>query len=178
MKISLSRFWSRSEGGFASFMAILNAAATFMVFLIMLMVTADVFGRGFFNSPVMGTAEIVRNLVVVICFLQIGHVLRQNRHIRSTLIVQRLPPLGTELVQILTSAVGLALFVMLFKGGWGLNWTAWVIHEYEGEGALNVPTYPVRTIILLGAVLMSIQFALNLCRSVRAAVGMVRRRAD
>lgn len=173
MKFSLSRLWSHSEGGLARFMEILNAAATFMSFLMILLVMGDVLGRGIFDHPIIGTPEIVQNLIVAIAFLQIAHVLRVDRHIKSTFFVDRLSPLPLALANIMTSGVGLTLFVMLFIGGWDLNWVAWKVHEYEGEGSLNVPTYPVRSIILLGSALMSIQFLLNLYRSTRAAMGHV-----
>ena len=36
--------------------------------------------------------------------------------------------------------------------------TAWAVGEYEGEGALRVPTAPIRTIIMFGSVIMILQF--------------------
>ena len=157
-------------------MRTLNAIATFWVFCLMFLIVADVLGRTAFNNPLLGVQEIVKNSIVAICFLQIGHVLRENRHIRSTLIISRLPPLASNLLNVMANAVGLTLFILLCVGDWGLNWTAWVVKEWEGEGSLNVPTYPVRSIIFLGGALISIQFALNLYRSVKITLGTLRSR--
>ena len=38
---------------------------------------------------------------------------------------------------------------------------AWEIGEYEGEGALRVPTAPIRTILVLGAALTMILYAVR-----------------
>ncbi len=46
--------------------------------------------------------------------------------------------------------------------------TAWKVSEYEGEGALRVPTSPNRIIIELGGVLMAILCCRNMVRYIKA----------
>ena len=48
--------------------------------------------------------------------------------------------------------LGLALFLGLVWSTWPSFWDAYRIGEYEGEGALRVPTWPVRGTVLVMSV--------------------------
>ena len=65
---------------------------------------------------------------------------------------------GSALINILNALMGIFIFALNFYSGWSLTVTAFSEWEYEGEGALRVPVGPVRLIILIGSVLMIIQF--------------------
>ena len=39
--------------------------------------------------------------------------------------------------------------------------------EFEGEGSLSVPVYPIRTLILLGSLMTTLTYFLKLADSVR-----------
>ena len=55
--------------------SVMNAVATFWIFVIMFLMTGDVLGRVLFNRPITGTPEIVKVSIVGIVFLQIPHTL-------------------------------------------------------------------------------------------------------
>jgi TRAP-type C4-dicarboxylate transport system permease small subunit len=137
------------------------AAAT-LLGLLMMLIVSDVGGRAFFNSPIAGTPELAKISLVSILFLGITKTLKAGRHVRGTVLAERLSPKYSAGLDILVSICGFILFTLLCYSSWHLTWTAWEIGEYEGEGALRVPTSPLRTLVLLGSMLMSIQFALNL----------------
>lgn len=128
-------------------------------FLLMFVIVFDVVGRGLFHFAFVGTAEIVRNSIVGIIFLQMAHVLRMDRHIRTTVILDKVSPRIVRLLQILASACGLLLFVLLFYSEWGPTWNSLRDGEYEGEGAFPIPTFPVHLLILIGTLFMIIQYA-------------------
>jgi len=44
---------------------------------------------------------------------------------------------------------------------------AWELGEFEGEEPVRVPTYPLRSIVLLGAALTALQFLLMAADAVR-----------
>lgn len=131
-------------------------------FLLMFVIVFDVIGRAFFNIAFVGTAEIVRNSIVGIIFLQMAHVLRMDRHIRTTVILDKVSPKAARVLETLASACGLLLFILLFYSEWGPAWNALRDGEYEGEGAFPIPTFPVHLLILIGTLLMIIQFAVSL----------------
>jgi TRAP-type C4-dicarboxylate transport system permease small subunit len=131
----------------------------------MLLIVGDVGGRYFFNSPISGTPELAKISIVAILFLGITKTLKLGRHVRGTALADRLPPEYAEGLEILANGFGLILFALLCYSSWHLTWDAWEIGEYEGEGALRVPTYPLRTLILFSSILMSTQFAVNIGKS-------------
>ena len=47
--------------------------------------------------------------------------------------------------------IGAAFFLLVIVGGWDLAISSWVGGEFEGEGALHVPSWPTRFIILIGS---------------------------
>jgi TRAP-type C4-dicarboxylate transport system permease small subunit len=58
---------------------------------IMLLTTADVILRFFFNSPITGCAEITQRLIIVAGFLGMGWCALSNMHIKVDLVVGKLP---------------------------------------------------------------------------------------
>ena len=156
------------ENGVIKFTSGMNAVATFWIFVIMFLMTGDVLGRVLFNHPITGTPEIVKVSIVGIVFLQIPHTLWINRHIRSDVIIARLKPNTQQIIHILVYLLGVAVFVGIFYSSWGDTITAWQKHEIEGEGALRVPVYPIRTIILLGSATTVMHFIIKIRESVEA----------
>lgn len=149
-------------------MTVLNAAGTAWIGVITLLIISDILGRVLFNSPIIGVPEIVKVSVVAIVWLQMSHTLKIGGHIRSDAILGRLPPRGRAFIDLIASLLGAFVFGLLVYAGWHNMVEAWSIGEFEGELPVRVPTYPVRTIVLLGAALTSFQFVLFGWQSVRA----------
>lgn len=136
----------------------MNIAATTWIFVMIMLVVLDVAGRILLNSPLTGTPEIIKISVPAITFLQIGYVLMIEAHIRSLIILDRVSARKAAILNIIAAVMGVGVFAMTFYSGWDLTVVAWQVGEYEGEGALRVPTGPVRTIIQFGSLVMIIQF--------------------
>jgi TRAP-type C4-dicarboxylate transport system permease small subunit len=154
---------------FAGLTRALSKLGAFWAMALAFLVIADIIGREAFSSPLPGTIEIVGNSVVAILFLQLPHAIAGGAMLRSTIVYDRLGELGRAVVDGLALALGLAFFVALAAGGWDDMIEGWRILEFEGEGALRVPVYPVRTLIVgLGLVAAAVYAAL-LWRVVRAA---------
>lgn len=145
-------------------MAALNVVGSIWVLLIMLLITVDVIGRAFFNSPLFGVPEIVKVSVVGLVWCQMAHTLKIGAHLRSTVITDRLPPSARRIVEILTCLLGVITFALIVYSGWDNMIEAWRIGEFEGEEPVRVPTYPIRTLVLIGASLTALQFVVMLCQ--------------
>lgn len=126
-----------------------HVLSAYWVLLLALIIFVDVSGRYLFNSPLMGSVEIIKNSVVSITFLQLPLAIYRNGMIRTTLIYDAVGPTGQRLLRSLTNILGLAFFLATAYASWEPALEAWGIGEYEGEGALRVPTYPVRFLVVL-----------------------------
>ncbi|MBI4269649.1 MAG: TRAP transporter small permease [Candidatus Rokubacteria bacterium] len=141
-------------------MAVLNAIGTAWVAAITVLICADVLGRALFSFPLIGVPEIVKVSVVAIVWLQMAHTLKIGGHLRSDVLLGRLPRRGRAVVNLLAYALGALVFGLLVFSGWNTMILAWEMGEFEGEEPVRVPTYPLRSIVLLGAGLTSLQFLL------------------
>jgi len=156
-------------------MAVLNAIGTAWVAAITVLICADILGRALFSFPIIGVPEIVKVSVVAIVWLQMAHTLKIGGHLRSDVVLGRLPRRGRAVVNLLAYALGALVFGLLVFSGWNTMILAWEMGEFEGEEPVRVPTYPLRSIVLLGAGLTSLQFLLM---AVGVIGGMLRRRPE
>ncbi len=150
---------------------ILNNLASVMIIIIAVWIFIDVSGRVLFAHPLVGTPEVAANLLAAIAFLQMPKVLRENQHIRSELVLSRVSSRGKEIIEIVSSLLGAVLFAIALVSNWDPMIMSWVNGEYEGEGALRVPSSPVKTIIMIGSALMLIQYAVQIGISVLRLTG-------
>lgn len=148
-----------------SFRVISDKVAKFMMvmaatwaFILTFIIMADIIGRGVFNDPVQGVREIVANSIVIIVFLQAGYAIRSRSMLRADFVVNCFPPWGRRAALAFGYLLGVAFFVLIIWGGWQLAIDSWVGGEFEGEGALRVPSWPTRFIILFGSALAIINY--------------------
>jgi TRAP-type C4-dicarboxylate transport system permease small subunit len=69
--------------------------------------------------------------------------------IKTTLIYDLLGPNGQRSIRTLANVLGLLFFLGTAFSAWGPAIEALGVREYEGEGALNVPTYPIRFLVVI-----------------------------
>jgi len=147
----------RFDEGVKRFSAYLSYAGGVWIVILMLLITVDVLGRILINQPLKGVPELVMNSVAAIAFFMIPWAAYEGRHLRSTLILDRVSTLHREIINLASHLIGFLLFCGIVVAGWKPTLSAIRILEYEGEGALRVPTYPVRVIIMFGSLLMAWQ---------------------
>jgi TRAP-type C4-dicarboxylate transport system permease small subunit len=136
----------------------LLAVAALLAFSLSFLVVADVIGRSFFNKPVKGTPEIVSMSIVIITFLLAGYAVQSRSMIRTDVLVDSLGPRGRLLSSLLTGLLGAAFFGLIVWGSYEPALHAWTSGEFEGEGALRVPVWPARMVVLLGAFLVTVTY--------------------
>ena len=147
---------------------VLNAAGTAWVGAMMFLICGDIFGRALFNSPIVGVPEIVKVSIVGLVWLQMAYTLKVGGHLRSNVILDRLPRKWQFSVEIIGSILGILVFGFAAYSSWDVMIEGWRIMEFEGELPVRVPTYPIRTIVFIGAFLTAVQFVVILSQNIRA----------
>ena len=118
-------------------------------------------GRVAFNSPVKGTPEIVSSAIVVICFLQAAYAIRSGGMIWVDALIRPLPVRARSAsVEVLGALLGVAFFGLICWGSIEPALYAWTSSEFEGEGALRVPAWPARFVVVLGTFLAAFNYVL------------------
>lgn len=131
------------------------------MFLIALLVLADVLARGVFNSPILGIPELIANSIVSIAFLQLPLTVRIRAMLRAEIIDGLVGRYGRKWLAVFGLLLGAALFGMISVASWDPMLVSWASGEYEGEGGMRVPVYPVRTIIVFCSFLAAVNYLLN-----------------
>jgi TRAP-type C4-dicarboxylate transport system permease small subunit len=160
--------------GFGRFTVGLSLLGTLLIIIMMIAVNADIIGRDFFNRPIAGVTEFLGLSIVAVVFLQMANTAREGRHINNDLImsaVARRNPRVAGLFYALFELVAAALFGLIV-------WFVWpnVVENYEGgyfkgtTGYIEIPLWPFRVIVLIGAAAAAIQHLLLAWRDLRAAL--------
>ena len=139
-----------------------NGLASVCVFLMVLAVVADIFGRFLFNSPITGTTELVTMSVVVVLYLQLSYTLRSGSMTRSETVLAKLkagrPRIGHGL-NLLFCLAGAALMAAIMSAAWPKWLDAYYNNFYVGvAGVFTFPDWPRLLVIFVGCGLTGLQF--------------------
>jgi TRAP-type C4-dicarboxylate transport system permease small subunit len=135
---------------------VLLAAAALLTFALSFLVVADVIGRGGFNSPVKGTPEMVSMSIVIITFLLAGYAVHSGAMLRTDVLAGLVGPRLYVFSALASGLLGAAFFALIVWGSIEPLHHAWASGEFEGEGALRVPVWPARFVVMFGALLVAL----------------------
>jgi TRAP-type C4-dicarboxylate transport system permease small subunit len=150
---------------------VLLAIAALLTFALSFLVVADVVGRVVFNSPVKGTPEIVSMSIVIICFLLAGYSVQSGSMLQADILVGLLGRRGPLISALLSGVLGMAFFALIVWGSTEPALHAWNSGEFEGEGALRIPVWPARFVVMLGSLLVAVIY---FGQAATAAIGLIR----
>ena len=159
--------------GFSGLVAGLNSVGTAWIFALMVLINIDVLARYLFNAPIQGVAEVVELSIVGIVFLQISDAVRAGRLIRSDgvyrQILSRRPKLGYSL-GVMFDVAGAIFFITILIGAIPRLIEAYERGYFAGNvGLFTVPVWPIRLILVVGCVVVAIQFLVLAWRNLAAA---------
>jgi TRAP-type C4-dicarboxylate transport system permease small subunit len=122
--------------------SVISFCGVVIVFLIMFLVSSDVAGRLIFSRPIEGTTEIAQNMTAIVVFMMLPWATRLGQHVRSVMIVDRLPPPGKRAFEIASYLLGIILFIGIMYSSWTPLLRALKLGDYDGE-QFRFPLSPV-----------------------------------
>lgn len=140
-----------------------------LAFALSFLIVGDVLGRSLLNRPIQGTPELVSSALVVICFLQAPYAIRSGGMISVDFLSSRAAPVKQAVIAGLTALIGAAFLLFIVWGSIEPTLHAWASDEYEGEGSLRVPVWPVRVVVIAGCLLGTVSYLLMAIDNLRAA---------
>ena len=128
---------------------------------LMLMVVAEVVGRYIFNKPIPGYIDYMEMMMTVLVFLTLAYCHREGGHIRMEIFMTRVVKGGRpyDLLEVFHSIVSLVAFAALAYFMTGKAIEAYVINDIAL--AVNVPTWPAKGLIAIGAIFLCIRFIIQ-----------------
>jgi TRAP-type C4-dicarboxylate transport system permease small subunit len=147
----------RAYGRLLHAFGLVSAVATFMM---LLLVAANVIGRYLFNAPITGAFEITESLLVVGIMLGLALTQYHDGHIRVTILTRRMPPSWARYAKIFALIIGAVFFAWCAYASWRFAYQSYSFNEQEW-GTITFPLYPVKFVVFLGVVLLTVQFVLD-----------------
>ena len=147
---------------FSRFVAGLNSVGGVLIFALVIMINLDILLRFLFNAPIDGVTELVELSIVAIVFLQLADAVRNGRLTRSDGLYSKLkeksPRIG-HMFGAFFDLAGAVFFATLIAGSVPRFIDAWERGYYAGnKGIVVIPVWPVRLIIVIGAVTVILVF--------------------
>jgi len=159
---------------FSKFVTGLNSVGGVLIFGLIVMINLDVFSRFIFNAPIDGVTELVELSIVAIVFLQLSDAVRNGRLTRSDGLYRKIKEKKPRVGHILGAVFDLAgavFFLTIIAGSIPRLIEAWERDYFAGNrGIFVVPVWPVRLILVIGAITVVLVF-LGLVRQHLVALG-------
>ncbi|MFP6711172.1 MAG: TRAP transporter small permease [Rhodospirillales bacterium] len=149
MSSELPAWEAKIEGVAESFAKTLNIISGVWLSSIALLILYDVIGREAFGIPFHGTNEIVSNSVLSILMLQLPLAILNRSSLRTTILYGKLGPRGKSIIEAVSYFFAALLFLGIGFGGWDNMIEAWDILELEGSGVVEIPVYPIRSLVVI-----------------------------
>lgn len=166
----IMKIFKRLDRGLETLITSSNALASVWVFLMMIGVVGDVLGRFLFNTPIVGTTEMVTVSIVSVLYLQLAFTLRSGTMTRSEAVISRLvknsPRIGYTL-NCVFSLAGLLLMIAIMSMAWPKSIDAYENSFYVGvAGVFTFPDWPRLCIVFIGCGLTGAQFLFFAARDI------------
>jgi TRAP-type mannitol/chloroaromatic compound transport system permease small subunit len=145
-----------------------NIVGTMLIVGLVLIICVDVIGREVAGSPLPGVPEMVSLSIVAIVFLQVPQALKAGRLTRSDGLINtlhtRVPGLA-RVLEMLFDALGILVISALIYAHWPMLLKSIKRADFVGSvGNFTFPTWPVKLMILIGCVLLVLQFLARILR--------------
>lgn len=148
-----------------SFSTYLSYIGNFSLAAMMLLTTADVIGRYFFNAPVLGAYEITEYLMLIMVFSFLALAQSAKVHINVDIVYNHLP---TRLRPILERFNHLVCLLMMILVTWmGVQRVLDLKKTGEASVLLKIPDYPFAIFLVIGSLAFCIEFFKDVFRPTR-----------
>lgn len=143
-----ARWIRRLDGGLFKVEVALALVAAAVIFVLMLLISADVVMRGLFNLPIRGQVDFTMIVMVAFGVLCISYCYRRAAHIRMDILVNALSGRPKWAVELLTTLIALLTVTAILPG----SWTHFLRAYTFGDTTIGVglPTWPSKLAVPIG----------------------------
>lgn len=122
------------------------------------LIVADIVANNVVGRAIPGVRELVISSIVMIVYLTLGYAIRSHSMLRSDTLLLAMPITLQRILLGIGYALGAAFFFMVMRGTIDPTVYAWNTGEFWGEGALRVPVWPTRLVVLFGSALAVLNY--------------------
>jgi TRAP-type C4-dicarboxylate transport system permease small subunit len=138
----------------------LSLVSASMILFAMLLVSAEVISRKFFNAPIPGQLELGELLMPPIIFLAIAYTQSTGGHVRMTIVIDHLPPTWRHVTEIVVKVLAIAVYAVLCYYSAKYAYRAWEFHDVTMSPPYFV-TWPSAIMVPIGIFLVTLRIYLE-----------------
>ena len=133
----------------------LALVGVFCLFLMMLLVSADVIAR-YVAKPIPGTLEITEFLMAFLIFFSLAYTMAKGGHVRVTVLTGRFSPRWQAICEYLALVLGLLVMALVTWASFKYFWGAYQAGAIA-MGLIDIPTWPFLATVPIGAAFFSLE---------------------
>ncbi|MSP90014.1 MAG: TRAP transporter small permease [Alphaproteobacteria bacterium] len=128
---------------------------------------SDIVGIHLFGQPVPGVVELTSSLMVISIFFGLPITEARGKNVRVEILIDRAPASVQRILGVISRLTMVALFGLIAWFGWQSFVRSVVTNEFA-QGLIEVPYWPSRLALVIGAVLVAVQALLAGIRELRS----------
>lgn len=146
----------------------MNLVGMYMVFVLMLLISAEVVMRYFFGSAIPGSIEMVQLTQIMMVGLCVAYTQRQKANVNVDLFTNMLPHRGQHLLALINSVIAAVVLGLMAYGIYKLSSTPGAMREVTDT--LRIPLYPFRWVLAFGFAVLTLQLIADSINNFRLLV--------
>ncbi len=137
----------------------LRHIGNFALAAMMFLTTADVTGRYFFNSPILGAYEVTEYLMLLVVFSFLAFAQAEKAHISVDILFAGLPHRVQAVISRLNHLA--CLLITILMTWMGIKQAISLSHTGEMSTLLKIPDYPFAIFLVIGCTVLSLEFFID-----------------
>lgn len=146
---------------YGRFQLVASMAAGVITFVMMWLIDVNAVSRKVINAPVPGGVEITQSLLTVAIMLPFGYVLFKGEHVNTVFLTSRFSPGVNRVLRLFWMTVGCLLFAAVTYATALFAMRSYNMGEQVWGATIRFALWPAKTAVSIGALLISIQFAIE-----------------
>lgn len=161
---------SKLEAGIHATSRAFSYVSGFVLFLMMIFISADVIARYLFKHAIPGSIDFIVVMMVIFVFPAFANVTRLRGHVRTDIIYDTLSTSVRGFLDSISVFLGLCFMILL---SWQLGARAWnILHHLPGIATayFQWQHWPFIIIAMVGCILMCLELIIWLIASVKNTI--------
>ncbi len=150
---------SRADRIFLKLETLMTLVGGVVIFLLVLLATANVLGRWLFETPISGYIDWVEQSMAFMAFLGLAYTHREGGHIRMDIVVGHIHGRTLWFTELLSTLLMLAITLVLIYGSYLHFHRAWDIGDSSLD--INLPTWPAKLVVPVALGVLAIRLLLH-----------------
>ena len=161
----MGNWFERFEKAIAKVSRILNTIGMGFLFLLMLLITADVLFRAILKSPILGANELAQFMMLMVVYLAMGYTQHQKGHVSVDLLVSRFSQYKRNVLNALMYLLSLFISGLMLKQSFAYHQILSETHKLTS--VLKIPIAPFQIVLIVGVGMLCLALLMDVIHALQ-----------